>query len=372
MRTGRVRSALSRIPLGRAIVALGLVFVAIDIASTVWALRAAREQTIQRAARGFSNVTHVIAEQTAATFDAVDLVLREAARTGNARMAAAGVARLRGELPQTPQVAALLVYDRNGALLARTDRDELVPGLTALHREAGANGVYMSDPYLAPDGRSWRLLLSRRFGDTESGAIAAAIELEGFDRLYHMIDLGQGAFITLMSFEGAVVARVPDPQQLRGRRVMDSAIRDRVLREGSWQGWAHSPVLNRQVLVNVSVVRGFPLFVASGAAEDAVLAPWRDEARLAFDRAALTSAAMLALTALAVGGLLVRPVAQIQQRAEARVCEQDHVAALAAVAARRAPGRIVALSPERHRARAALARDDVDRDLVDELHGRES
>ena len=58
--------------------------------------------------------------------------------------------------------------------------------------------------------------------------------------------------------------------------------------------------------MSTSAVRGFPLLVASGSDEQAVFAPWRDEAWMVFDRTLLTSAAMLGLIALAAWGLARR------------------------------------------------------------------
>jgi len=81
---------------------------------------------------------------------------------------------------------------------------------------------------------------------------------------------------------------------------------DAVRRDGAWQGWEKSQILNEPVLLSASTVRGFPLLVVNGATERAVFAPWRDEAWLIFDRTLLTSAAMLALMGLAAWGLARR------------------------------------------------------------------
>ena len=77
-----MRGALSRIPLGRALIALGVVLVLINIASGVWDVRTAHERTEHRAQRDFTNVTRVLAEQSAAALEAADLVLRDAMRRG--------------------------------------------------------------------------------------------------------------------------------------------------------------------------------------------------------------------------------------------------------------------------------------------------
>ena len=365
MPPARARPLLSRIPLGRAIIALGLLLIAINIGSAVWDVRKARERVERRAQRDFSNTTSLLAAQTAASLDAVDVVLRDAARGASAAGAAAAAPRLRAELAHMPQVAALLVFDAAGRVIARTDEDSFDPASHALSREAGANGQHLSDPY--PQGEHWRFLLSRRLGGPEGGTLAAAIELESFDRLYRMIDLGAGSFITLRTFEGAIVARVPDPQQFRGRRLrgqpdMDEAVR----RDGHWQGWARSPILGGPVLLSASLVRGFPVFVMSGATERAVFEPWREEAWLVLDRTALTSAAMLALIALAAWGLARRERAL--QRNWTRYQSMIEHSSDALILTRPGRGGIVYASPAVERVLGYSPRELRGREAIDFIH----
>ncbi len=313
MPTARVRSALSRIPLGRALIALGVVLVGINICSAIWDVRNAQERTERRAERDFSNLTRLLAEQTAASLDAADLLLRDASREGSAPRVAAMAERLRDELAQIPQIAAFLVLDADGRVLARTnptpalDRDLAGEPFFAAHRAAPAAGPVVSRPYLGgEDGSRWRLVLSRRIsapGGAFGGVLAAVIDVENFDRLYRTIDLGEGGFISLLTFDGFVVARVPDPTGARGRQVSTASIDEKLHRDGLHVGWGVSPILGERILLAAATVRGFPLFVASGSAERAVFAPWRDEAWAVFDRTLLTSAAMLGLIALAAWGL---------------------------------------------------------------------
>jgi len=177
MQKERARSLLSGIPLGRVLIALGVVLVAINIAAAIWDARTARERVERRAQRDFSNMTRLLAEQTAASLEAVDLVLRDAARARSAQDMAAQAPRLRAELSHVPHVAGLLVFDAKGRLLARTDADGFEPSAYALQREAGGSGIFISEPYPeGADGR-WRVLLSRRLGGAGGGVLAAAIEL---------------------------------------------------------------------------------------------------------------------------------------------------------------------------------------------------
>ncbi len=77
------RSA-NRITLTRALVALGFVLVGINVASAIWDVRTDRDRTDLRARRDLSNLSGLLAEQTAAALEAVDLVLRDAVREGTA------------------------------------------------------------------------------------------------------------------------------------------------------------------------------------------------------------------------------------------------------------------------------------------------
>ncbi|HEX7053456.1 MAG TPA: PAS domain S-box protein [Burkholderiales bacterium] len=305
-----VRSALSRIPLGRALVALGLVLVGINVASAIWDVREARLRTERRALRDFANTTRLVAEQTAASLDAVDLILR----TAPARPASEAVEpRLKDALPRIAQIAGLVVLDENGEVLSSSGE---VPHFAALaerplfpgQRDAPAAALALSEPYPVSAGGPWRFVLSRRLLDADGrsrGVAAAAIELDTFDRLYRAIDLGEGGFISLVSTGGTLMTRVPGTPQ-RGRTLERGPALERAVREGSFEGWAVSPISGERVLVAAAAVRGFPLIVASGSNEHAVFAPWRDEAWQVFDRTLLTSGAMLALIILAAWGLARR------------------------------------------------------------------
>jgi PAS domain S-box-containing protein len=314
MPTARIRSALSRIPLGRALIALGLVLVGINISAAIWDVRKARDRTESRAQRDFSNMTRLLAEQTAASLDSVDLILR-AVQGKSATELAAVEPRLSDELARIPHIAALTVFDAQGRVQARSSMtpayEPEVPERPyyAVHREGKPGMLHLDDPYRVAPGGQWRVVISRRIDDAAgnfAGVVAAAIDLEAFDRLYRAIDLGEGGFITLLSNKGTLITRVPDPGNVRGRKFPSGRIMEGVKREGRFEGWTTSPISEERVLLATSGVRGFPLLVASGSSESAVLAPWREEAWLVFDRTLLTSAAMLGLIALAAWGLARR------------------------------------------------------------------
>jgi PAS domain S-box-containing protein len=316
MPAGRLRAALSGISLTRALVGLGAVLVAINVCSAIWDIRADRARTEQRAQRDFSNLTRLLAEQTAASLDAVDVVLRDAVRDGSSAKAAAMLGRMPEELANIAQLAAIVVLDRNGDILTQTNTlPSIDPDLSKLalfqtHRDGGGPALILSEPFLGgPVATSWRFAVSRRFtgfGGAFDGMLAAIMEIERFERLYQTIDVGEGGFIALLSLDGVLITRIPDPLNVKGRKFHNHDVYDAVQSGGRFDGWTPSPVFNDRVLVSASAVRGFPLLVATGATERAVFAPWRDQAWLIGLRTLLTSAAVLALIALAAWGLARR------------------------------------------------------------------
>src|SRR5262245_54897977 len=183
METAGLRSALARIPLGRGLVLLGLVLVGINIASAIWDVHAARERTERRAQRDFTNIVNVLAAQTAASLEAVDVILRDMVRTGSAKAVAEEVPRLRDGFAHVRKIAALLVLDAQGRVLARTGQ---TPGLDpepashpffSAHRDAVKDRLHLSEPYREETaGAQWRFLLSRRLSESggKFGGVVAA------------------------------------------------------------------------------------------------------------------------------------------------------------------------------------------------------
>src|SRR5438105_2109065 len=315
MLLGRVRSVLERMSLVRVLIGLGIVLVAINIGSAVWDALSDRQRIFSDVQRDVSNITSLLAEQTAGGLGAVDLVLRDVQRMGTAAQIAARESRLRDELAYVSQVAAILVFDAQGRIVARTNEapammDRRERPFVDVHRTGKDIGLYVSEPYLGgPGNRYWRFAISRRLngpGGSFGGIVAALVEVESYERLYRTIDLGEGGFISLLSSEGSVITRVPDPHHVKGTKInanASSAFLDKVRRDGRFDGRVMSEVLKEPVYVSIAAIRGFPLHVTAGRTERAALQAWFEETRFTAERTLLTSIAMLALIALAAWGL---------------------------------------------------------------------
>jgi PAS domain S-box-containing protein len=365
----RLRAALAGITLTRALIALGFLLVGINVASAIMHVRIDRERTENRALRDADNLTKLLTEQTAASLEAVDVVLRDASREGDALEVAAAAPRLRDELMYIPQVAAFLVLDTEGRVVARTNE---TPSLDAAlgereffkaHREGRVNGLYVSVPYRSSVSEQWRFVLSRRLAGPKgfAGVIAAVMEVESFDRFYRAIDLGEGGFITLLSANGTVITRVPDPTGARGKSMaLDETIRGAV-RDGRFLGWTTSQILGERVVLAASMVRNFPLMVVSGATERSVLTPWLAESMHTAKRTLLSSIAMLALIGLATWGLARRERA-LQQGARRFRAMIEH-SSDGVMLSRGAQGGISYISPAFERMAGYT---------IDDLRGREA
>jgi PAS domain S-box-containing protein len=314
---GRLRSALERVSLVHLLVGLGLVLVAVNIAAAVWDAYSDRVRIFRDVQRDASNITSLLAEHTATGLEAVDLVLRDMQRMGSAARLASAAPRLRDELNHLPQVAAILVYDAQGRVTARTNatpqldaaRDDR-PYFT-VHAKSPEVGLYVSEPYLGGPGNAyWRFVLSRRLsgpGGSFGGVVAAVVEVESYERFYRSIELGEGGFITLFSGDGTIITRVPDPMQSKGRRYGSPApLIELARRDGRFDGRTVSLLTHEAIIASIATIRGFPLFVASGRTERAATHAWMQETRLTAERTLLTSVAMFALIGLAAWGLLRR------------------------------------------------------------------
>ena len=379
-RLARLRGAITHISLTRALVALATVVVGINVAAAVWDIRAERGQTERRAQRDFTNLTRLLAEQTAASLDAADLILREAARAGDAAAVAERMARLQGELAHVPQIAALLVADEQGRVLAQTNDATLGSEVASqpfftLQKADGTQGAIVSEPFFGgmPWTASWRFVISRRLetadaaqGGSFGGIVAAVVEIRSFERLYRTIDLGEGGFITLLTAQGALITRVPNLPDIRGRKFPGHELIEGIHREGRFEGWFTSPIIGEQVLVSASDVRTFPLLVVTGATEASVLAPWRDQAWVIGWRTLLTSAAMLLLIGVAAWGLARRE--RLLARRETRFSAMIERSADGVLLSRPGAGGIVWASPSVERMTGHSPHSLLGREAIELVH----
>ena len=314
MPTALARSSPSWITLRRALFAFGALLVGINVGSALWDLRAQRALVERNALRDFSNLTALLAEQTAASLESVDLLLDAAVSNMRANGIGALAPReavLKERISGLPQVRGVLLLGPDGRVLL--DTEEQIPAgvdlsdrtYFAAHRDAVAGKHFVSEPFQGRTGH-WEFAVSAAIGDRSgrfAGVLAVKMDVAYFDRLYRSLDISGGGFVGLMTRSGTPITYVPGPREAFGRMEPGpGGVLEALQRDGRFAGWSTSTVPGQDltpVLISAAAIPNLALDVVVGTPERSALAPWRAEAVRIGVRTLLTSAAMLALILLA-------------------------------------------------------------------------
>jgi signal transduction histidine kinase/CheY-like chemotaxis protein/HPt (histidine-containing phosphotransfer) domain-containing protein len=267
-------------------------------AFALWKLRQATEEDTQT---DLSNVTLVLAEETARNIQAVDLALREI-QDHIAQMQLATPAELHrkaanrdmhtyllGRMPNLPQVDGIGIDDALGQVVGSSrswpapvadvsDRDYFRRARGAL-----ANQLIVSEPAQSRITDAWTLYLTRAVRSSNGvflGAVTAAIRLSYFEDFYRAIHLGEGSSITLLRRDGVMLARFPPLNKQVGGFDLAKAPTVQAVMKGAEKASGFSPgyLVNIPRFVAVHTVRGYPLIVAAAETLDAAMMRWRHTA----------------------------------------------------------------------------------------------
>jgi hypothetical protein len=216
--------------------------------------------------REIDNESKTLAEQTAWTFQAVDLLLEDTARwyrTDGLRMTPERVDEvLANRASGVRQVRLLTITDARGIQRYRSigppplDLDVSDRSYFIAQRDGTVTGVFMSEPLITRSENRAGIVLSRRLeGDngTFSGVITAIVDLEDLRQVYRAIDLGQGAAINLLQDAGTLLVHIPGSPDLVGRHYPQL-----VTNAGPAMGQLVNPIDGMRDFIAVSRVRGTP------------------------------------------------------------------------------------------------------------------
>jgi PAS domain S-box-containing protein len=236
--------------------------------------------------RELGNVAKALAEQTAWTWEGIDLLLRDTARWYQNDGRQIAPERLNEVLANRTagvrQVRLLTIVDAQGIQRHRS-RGSSPPHLDVsdrsyfiAQRDRGATGLFMSEPLVTRSENRPGFVLSRRLEDDQgrfAGVITAIIDLEDLKEFYGDVDLGGGSAIHLLREDGTLLVRNPPKPQAVGRKYPDlaavpiaPAIR------------LVSPIDGKRGFIAVAPVRDTPLRLTITRDEAVALQPWRDEA----------------------------------------------------------------------------------------------
>jgi PAS domain S-box-containing protein len=279
--TGSVR--FKRLRIG--VIVLGaLAILAFAVSSAYDAWRSYR-YSLKATDREIDNMARALAEQTAWTLQAVDLLLLDTARWYRSDSHGLPPERINEVLANRaaglPQVSHIMIVDaqgnqRYGSLKSAppihnvADRSYFVA-----QRDGTATGLFMSEPLVTRSEGRAAVDLSRRLDDENgkfAGVVTAAVNLEDLTRYYQAANIGMGSAIQLLREDGTLLARNPPTPNAIGKRfpVLSRAPTTPTPRlvnpiDGQWDFIAVAPLRNAEL--KLAVTREVAL----------ALQPWRDE-----------------------------------------------------------------------------------------------
>jgi PAS domain S-box-containing protein len=297
------------------IVLIGVLIILAFAGSSAYDAWHAYKVSLTATNREITNVATALAEQTAWTFQGIDLLLRDTARWYESDSNKIAPERLDEVLANRTsgvrQIRLITISDAQGIQRHRS-RGSAPPHLDVsdrsyfiAQRDGTAAGLFMSEPLITrSDGRAG-IILSRRLEDETgkfAGVVAAIVNLEDLEKFYAAVSLGKGSAVQLLRDNGQLLVRDPSEPGAIGRTFAQLAPALKAPSSG-----LTNPIDGKQEFIAVASVRDTPLFLAVTREKAVALHPWRDEAmRLA------ARSAVVALLGLVGIGVLWRQLRRIE------------------------------------------------------------
>jgi PAS domain S-box-containing protein len=279
--TGSIR--FKRLRLG--IVVLGLLIILVFDGSSAYDAWRSYKYSLDRTHREITNMANALAEQTAWTLQAVDLLLRDTAqwyRSDGGEIAPERFdAVLKNRTAGVQQVRQVMIVDAQGNQRYGS-RGSAPPGHNVsdrsyfiAQRDGTAAGLFMSEPLVTRSEGRGAVVLSRRLDDEHgkfAGVVTAVLNLDDLKQYYQTVNVGTGDAIQLVRNDGALLARNPSSPDAVGQRFPELVTAPpmplpRVV----------NPIDGQREFIAVARVRNVPLVIAVTREEAVALRPWHDE-----------------------------------------------------------------------------------------------
>jgi len=289
------------------IVVLGLLVILAFAASSAYDAWRAYRNSLAATDREIGNVAKALAEQTAWSWQGIDLLLRDTARWYHNDGPKYSSERLDEMLANRTsgvrQLRLVTIVDAQGIQRHRS-RGATPPNLDVsdrayfiAQRDGTAGGLFISEPLITRSESRAGIVLARRLEDDNgkfAGVITAIVDLEDLERFYGSVTLGKGSAIQLLSDNGTLLVRNPPAADAVGKRFPDLAA---IPAEPA--SLVMNPIKGRRDFIAVARVRDTPLVLAVTRDETVAMQPWRDEAaRLAARTIVVTLLGLAAIAAL--------------------------------------------------------------------------
>jgi PAS domain S-box-containing protein len=264
--------------------------------------------------RELGNLANALAEQTAWSLEAVDLLLLDTVRwyrtEGQGIPPEARDAALAARSTGVQPVRQVTIMDAEGNQLYRS-RGFSIPNHNVADRsyfvaqkDDPSRGMFMSEPLTTRSEGRTAVILSRRIDDAEghfAGVVTATMDLEDLNEFYRAAKVGAESHIALLRDDGTLLVRSPGVPNVVGHKFP-------VLAAAPVGADARvvNPIDGREDFIAVAPVRNAPLRLAVTRDAQVALRPWRDETI----RVALRTLIVVVLGAMLLA-LLLRQIKRV-------------------------------------------------------------
>ncbi|HBK09342.1 MAG TPA: hypothetical protein DDZ81_26360 [Acetobacteraceae bacterium] len=322
------------------------------VGASYYEIRSSRNAIIADTERQMARLDMAFAEQTGRAFEAVDLLVLNAAEAVQQEVANPSGLRdaLRRRIRGVRQLTAIAAFDASGSLVVSSETDvaaiprEMIATMISQYRTNSHIGLMISPPFRVSDNK-WNALLARPMTTADGkliGVVTGLINLSYFEDFYRAVELNENGSIILHLRDGTVLARFPHVDKVIGTSfgnlppftdVLAHATAGTLLME--------SPVDGSIRVTAIRALKGFPLAVMVSVEQGRVLMDWRREA-----------VALIAV-ALLLGGAVIVLLLSLSRRSRQveRLLDETHNARDIAEGAN---DRLLQQISERERAEVAL------------------
>jgi PAS domain-containing protein len=272
---------------------LGGLFIATMLTCALVEIVSDYRRTLAQTDRRLESQAHSLAEQTARSVQAVDMVLRHIGEHFKAEGLSDRVSRevheyLREHASGLVQTDGLAVHHVNGTQIGVSWQFPPPavnfarrPFFTAL-RDGPGVGLFIDLTHRSPTDGHWIFELSRRLEDKAGnlvGIVNARGRVEYFQQFYQAIRLDPGTSIALMRGDGVLLARYPASEAALGKDFpLPSALRTALASGGAPVLRSKGPIDDVERFWALRPVPGYPLAIAVNQDIDAALAAWQERA----------------------------------------------------------------------------------------------
>jgi signal transduction histidine kinase/DNA-binding response OmpR family regulator len=310
---------------GRALAAFGAFLVVTIVGLYLFQLSVRINTAVANAERSAQNLSNVLAEHAARTFEALNRTLYQAdvVRRDLEKGVYHSVADARRALSvlqqSSPGVIALGWSDQSGNLQLHT-YDGAPPRSNVaelqhfqVQRDARDGNFFVSAPFRSRATDQWITAVSRRVSNPDGsfgGVISAPLNLEYFASVYRTLNLGKNGAITLTHADGMIVLRLPFAPEALGKSFQNlDLFRKHLAQAESGSFVSNSTIDGVTRIAGYRAVPGLPLIATVAFDRDEVLAPVYLQLRV-------YAPIMALIVACLVGGivLLMRQAREIDQK----------------------------------------------------------